>query len=197
MSETIHSETTNNANLVANVDNIRSRNLEVDLDTDVQVLYPSFEIFPYEINLFSLLKDSIRADFNIKWTQRPDYVSLEYFNTTVFWPLILFMNQIDNIENFKNLDKILIPSYSSILELVRSRDNSIINRIDNNPVVSTDIKYYKVYPLDDTEKQNLVSKSNPIFTQNPLDYLPSTIEDLYGDTWPWIPANITSDGELI
>ena len=76
MSETIHSETTNNANLVANVDNIRSRNLEVDLDTDVQVLYPSFEIFPYEINLFSLLKDSIRADFNIKWTQRPDYVSL-------------------------------------------------------------------------------------------------------------------------
>ena len=188
--ETIREETKRNSRLATNVDNLRSKNLE--RDGELSCVFPSFEIYAFEHNFFRLLSESSRVSFKINWSQRPDYVSVEYYNSTIFWQLILYINQVNNIEEFKDFDTILVPSYESILEVLRySQPDDIVDEIEEDDITAA-TKHYKKYPLDESEKEKLL---NSDYLQQPELYLPGGIvlpdpEDL---NWPWIPANITAD----
>lgn len=119
--ETIITETKKNTNLVSNIDNFRSRYMEIDYDTGITVLFPSTEIYTYEHNLFRLLAESDQKKFTPRWEMRPDYASYDLYGSTIHWQLLLFVNSIHSIEDFKNLEYIFAPPLYLINKLVKDR----------------------------------------------------------------------------
>ena len=81
--ETIVTEAKKNTNLISDIDNFRSRYMEIDYDTGTTVLFPSMEIYTYEHNLFRLLADSEQVRFIPKWEMRPDYASYDLYGSTI------------------------------------------------------------------------------------------------------------------
>lgn len=155
--ESIRGEARRNAELATDLDNFRSRYRETTNDLQTTVTFPSGEIFSFEKNLFVLLANAEKVKFKPKWYQRPDYVSYEYYNSTIYWPLILFVNRIFSIEDFKELDDILIPPFNSILQIVKDRVDDTITDLDGEDA-KTGAKYYKIFPLDERERNIIASR---------------------------------------
>ena len=157
--ESIRGEAKRNAELATNLDNFRSRYKETTQDLETEVIFPAYEIYSFEKNLFVLLANANKVVFKPKWYQRPDYVSYEYYNSVIYWPIILFVNRIPSIEDFKGLDEILIPPFNSILQIVKDKADRYITDLDSKEI-SRGSKYYKIFPLDDREKNIIAARRN-------------------------------------
>ncbi len=188
--ETIKREANRNAKLATNVDVLRSR--YVDANDEVSVYFPAFEIWSYEQKLFELLESSQKVPYQTRWNQRPDYVSFDFYSTVVYWEVILFVNQINNIEDFMDLDHVFIPSFNKILELVKVKpEESEILNVNEEPTPSPN--YYKLYPLSDEEIARRKAADNL------EDYEPAIPEWVDGesvdgtDVWPWTSGGVDED----
>ena len=113
----VRREAKRNSELLTDLDNFRNHYIEhSNLDLDLNVTFPANEIEAYDKNFFILVSRSRKVTFKPEWFQRPDYVSKEFYGTNVFWALILFVNRIYSIEEFKDLTEVLIPPYNMILD---------------------------------------------------------------------------------
>jgi len=139
---TINTEAKANANAVTNFDNLRSiyeiKNSEFD------VKFPSFLIRPLANNFFVLLAHSEKTEFKEHWEYRPDYCSHDSYNTVIYWPVLLYINQVTCIENWVNLDYVYIPSFDSLIDLYRDRIGDEVTEVDQHPKTPT---LFKTSPL--------------------------------------------------
>jgi len=89
---------------------------EVDQEsgTNVTINFVSPSMFVYDHFRFFLLKNSVLKNFDTKHSFRPDYLSYDEYGTTTLWTLILYLNNIPNIEEFYNINKLYIPTMDSI-----------------------------------------------------------------------------------
>lgn len=160
-------EATKNARVLSDIDNFRFKYIDVDSSNNITVIYPGFKIQTVEDNLFLILKNSSKVDFNSKWVQRPDYVSYEYYGTVIYWWLILYINEIDSIEDFEDLPEVIVPSIDIIRELVDSRVPP--DEFEKDEVVDYDVrtKYYRRYPTDNIEAATLQSEEDLEETYTP------------------------------
>lgn len=81
---------------------------------DVSFVSPVFSI--YERSRFYLLQMSELVDMKSEWKYRPDYISYEYYGTTSWWQLILWINDIKSLEYF-DIEKVLVPTIEAITHL--------------------------------------------------------------------------------
>ena len=155
--ESIRGEAKRNAELAVDLDQFRSRYLDVTDDGEITVIFPASEIFSFEKNFFLLLSKAEKVKFIPRWHQRPDYTSYDYYNNTIFWPMILFVNRIPSAEDFRDVDYILIPPFESILQVVKDRVTDDPISMEEEEVYS-EARYYKIFPLDDREKRIIKAK---------------------------------------
>jgi hypothetical protein len=161
--QSIKSEAKRNAELATDIDNFRSRYTEISYGGTLDVTFPAGDIESLDKNLFRLLAGSELVIFKPSWYQRPDYVSFEYYNTTIFWIIILYVNRIASIEDFVDLDKIYIPPFNLIIDIMKDRvPESQIADLTTEQNVS-EARYYKVYPLNDREK-NIIKAGERLST---------------------------------
>ena len=153
--ETIASEAYYNSNLVTDLDNFRGRNLEMDVANGLSVVYPSCEVYTFEQNLFRLLAESKKEEFKPDWTMRPDYTSFDMYKTTIFWHLLLFVNNVPSIEDYKNLEYVLVPSSSIIAELIRERVPRKEIQVVGGFSPISGIEMFQRKPFDNIEKNKI------------------------------------------
>lgn len=153
MGESIIPESRYNAKLPTDLDNYRSCYEEFDSDSGISVVFPSGEIYAFERNLFLLLSKARKVKFLPEWTMRPDYVSKDYYNTEMYWPIILFINNTYSMEDFYGFEEILIPSFNSLLEITKFRvpesATTPLRKIEESE--NKLLKYLKRHPLDNIE----------------------------------------------
>lgn len=82
--------------------------------------FPSPTLEALDKNLYYLLKNSKEKEFDRKYRQRPDYLSFDEYGTVQLAQLLMYVNGVPTIEEF-DLDKVVIPSYSSIIEMLRDK----------------------------------------------------------------------------
>ena len=100
------------------------KNLAIDIDKmsdryrteNGYFTFSSPTFWTIEKNLFYLLRNSRRENFNQKYIMRPDYASFDEYGTVVLDKLLMFVNSVMCIESF-NLDTIVYPSFSSIVDI--------------------------------------------------------------------------------
>jgi hypothetical protein len=143
MAETIDVESRKASQLVTDIDKQRRRYIKKSGDVKVQFVSPS--IFNYERFFFYLLRNSTYSQLGRNYIQRPDYLSYDQYSTTTLWPVLLFVNRVQSIEDFVG-PTVYIPSYSSILELSKN-NQTLLDSIDldkiNEP--NLNIKKLQVY----------------------------------------------------
>lgn len=189
--ESIRDEAVRNANLSINLDNLRMKYYDYDSVNEESVSFPSPLIYAFEQNLFRIFSTCTRVSWNTKWTQRPDYVSYEYFGTPVFWNLILLVNQAKSIEDFLNFEEILVPSYSVILQLAREKVPNYIEDISDVNEITSEARYYKKYPLDTAEVDRIHAEE--AIEEHEAEPEPDPISPLYAE----IEEEITLTQEMI
>jgi len=158
--QTIDAEATRNAGLITDLDNFRSRYLESDYEKGQAVIYPSSEIYAYEQNLFIMLAQSTLEKFKPSWTMRPDYASYDLYGTVIHWTLLLFVNSIYSVEDFRGLDEILVPPIDILHEIIRTRvPKSQIENLDPF-IVIPGIEMFLRKPLDKIETDKMKAKAS-------------------------------------
>lgn len=143
MAITIVQEAKRDSRLVYDIDNMRRRYQSTEGDIVINFVSPYFSV--YEKYRFYLLKNSVREVLESKYYFRPDYLSYQKYNTTTLWTLLLFINDIPNIENF-NKNQVLIPTFTSILNLSRGNTESTkvsdLNELNKAPVARDTLNLY-------------------------------------------------------
>lgn len=158
----IKTESKKNSKLVTDIDNFRNKYVDIDYDNNIEVIFPSFDVLTFDRNYFMLLSASRRVKFKSRWYMRPDYVSYDMYNTTIYWPLIMYINNIFSREDFVDLDSILIPPYTSIFQLYSNRlVDKKITPIQETVDETFSNQFYKKYPLDSRE-QNIIDTQNEL-----------------------------------
>lgn len=157
MSFSIRSESIQNSKLVSDIDNFRSKYLDYDIVEDIYCTAPAFEIYSLEKNKFVLMKDCSLEKFRNNWKMRPDYASYDIYGTVIYWPIILFANNLNCIEDFNNLEQILVPSFASIMKVLRNRVPSSDMEKPEAVKIPRSVAYLKKSPLDDFEIQKMIS----------------------------------------
>lgn len=140
-------------NLAIDEDNFRKQYKEVD--DDILVVFSSPYLYPIEKYRFYLLKNSVKKNLDIGNYYRPDYVSYENYGTTCLWYLLLYMNDMNCIEEFAT-HEIVIPSYSAIIDTARNIvSNEVITLGQQEEVSSTLLKLYesKIKPNVDSSEE--------------------------------------------
>lgn len=147
LGSSIKTEIKRNISNITDFDNFKNR--YYDSNRRVSVIYPSFETPALEQSFFTLLQQSKKFDFKNRWDMRPDYTSYDLYKTTIYWPVILYLNNIYSIIDYTNLDSILAPPLTSIIDLTESTavEPNIIN-IKSRKLNKKINKYYKKYPLN-------------------------------------------------
>jgi hypothetical protein len=162
LSHSIEIDARRNSKLKADLDNFRSKYIEVDFEKGLSVQFPSGEIWTYEQFLFINIANARLVDFKSRWNMRPDYTSYDFYGTEIYWTLILHVNGIHTQEEFTNLDKILIPSVSNLLNIIRNKlPKNQISQVISNPPAKFDqsLDMLSRSPLDDMELQRIQSES--------------------------------------
>jgi hypothetical protein len=107
----------------SDIDNYRRRYSMVeknyDDDENISIEFVAPKLFLFEEYRFTLLKNSVVKPLQPKMYYRPDYVAYEEYGNINFWAMILFINDIPSIDEFK-VDNILVPSISSIRDVIQS-----------------------------------------------------------------------------
>lgn len=152
--QSIRHEAKRNAELATNIDNFRSRYKESSYDDTIDVTFPAGNIKTLDKNFFRLLAGSNLVPFETRWHQRPDYVSLDFYNTPIFWQMILYLNRVPSIEDFRDLEDIYVPPYGLIIDVMRDRISKTelvdLDEVEGN---HSEARYFKIYPLDEREKK--------------------------------------------
>jgi len=122
------------------------RKLYITKEDGIRILFVSPYLWEYEKHRHYLLKHSIQRDLDSKYYYRPDYLSFDAYGSVVYWQLLLFMNNVSCIEEFK-IDSVIIPNSNAILELVnRSEDHSVPINLDvSDPLISIPKVYEPTY----------------------------------------------------
>jgi hypothetical protein len=138
------------------IDNLRRK--YVKKDADIGVYFVSPYLLGYEKYRQYLLKNSILESLNISYFYRPDYLSFDLYGSTIFWSILLFINNIPCIEEF-NVDNIYIPTFDAItlLSNLKENENAVI---DLDQVASAQPIWPKLYQPTDRSKVD----SEPIET---------------------------------
>lgn len=112
----------------------KNKQLPISLDymgpsyvTENGIIFPSPSFWLLEKNLFFLSASSIKKLFDLKYTMRPDYLSYDEYNTVLFAPLLMYVNGVFSVEDFK-LVEVIIPKISYISQIL----------IDKFPEISVD-----------------------------------------------------------
>lgn len=77
---------------------------------------PSFDTI--EKNLYYLLRQSTVKKFERKYRFRPDYLSYDEYGTPILDKLLMYVNSVQTVEDFKDLQEVIIPSKSSIVQML-------------------------------------------------------------------------------
>jgi len=150
--QSIRHEAKRNAELSTNIDNFRSRYKETSNDGTLEVTFPAGNIKTLDRNFFKLLAGSELVPFKPEWHQRPDYVSCEKYNTPMFWQLILYINRISSIEDFRDLESIYVPPFNLIVDILKDKiSSSDITDLDQEQDIYVEARYFKIYPLNERE----------------------------------------------
>jgi len=70
-------------------------------------------------NLFYLLKNAVEVPFEHQYNYRPDYVSHDYYGTTILANVILYINSVRLPEEFVELDVLLIPAFDAVITMLQ------------------------------------------------------------------------------
>ena len=164
-------EVRRNVSLATDIDSFRSRYLDVIYDykgnIDIEVYFPAFSIYAYDKNFFVLLAKSKKEKFKPRWQQRPDYTSHDIYGSVIYWPLILYVNRINSIEDYKNIETVLIPPFNIIFEISKVRvPVDDINSLEED-YTYTEYNYYRLHPL---EQEQTITGNN-----EKIDEFPETI----------------------
>ena len=95
--------------------------------------FPDPNLETIDKNLFYLLKNSEEVEFELKYKFRPDYLSFDYYGTTILWELIMYVNAVFSVEDF-NLTTVAIPSMSAITFIIQ--DQYAIDEPDDLEAIS-------------------------------------------------------------
>lgn len=112
MSETIDKESKQRKRLATNIDWMGDRYKT----TSEIYTFPSPSLWTLEKNLYYLLKNSKQVEFDRKYVMRPDYLSFDEYNTVALADLLMYVNTVQNIEDF-DLDTVIIPSFQAIIKI--------------------------------------------------------------------------------
>jgi len=91
--------------------------------------FPSPTLSTLDKHLFYLLKNSVQKPFERKYSMRPDYLSYDEYGTVQLSQVLLYVNGIRSNEEFQNLNVVVVPSMSSIIEMLK--DKFSVQDIDN------------------------------------------------------------------
>jgi hypothetical protein len=75
--------------------------------------FPNPNLTTIDKNLYYLLRNSEEVDFELKYKYRPDYLSFDYYGTTILWELLMYVNGVFSVEDF-DLIKVVVPSMDAI-----------------------------------------------------------------------------------
>lgn len=163
-------ESKRNSKLVSDQDNYRFKYIQKFKEQDLSIFFSGFELFAYEKNYFYLLSQSTKYDFKPDWIMRPDYTSYDVYGNVLFWPLVLFMNNIASLEEFRDISYVLLPSRDAVLEVTKDRivedaynvtevKPLFPDRFLGIPVPQSEerLKYYKKYSPDMSDSKQIRS----------------------------------------
>lgn len=146
-----------NSSMISDLDNFRFRYQEID--DNFVVTFPGFNLYSIDKNLHWLQFNSSKKEFISRWDMRPDYTSYDFYNTVIYWPLILYINGIPNIENYTKLNYVLIPTIESISSVIEDRViDEDVKVVDYDTRISNLVDYFIRYPMDKKEIQERKSK---------------------------------------
>jgi hypothetical protein len=172
----IKDEIRKNIKLTTDIEYFRDR--YVDSNNKFTVTLPGFDIRTFDKTLFVILSKCSKEIFEARWIMRPDYVSYEFLNSTIYWPLIMYINNCYLIEEFKDFDSILVPNMDIILELARLRDVDKrllpLEEPFREDIRAT--KYFKNYPFSSDEIEKIQAEKNLNGLLNNTTLSPSTVE---------------------
>jgi hypothetical protein len=75
--------------------------------------FPDPNLQTIDKNLFYLLRNSQEVEFESKYKYRPDYLSYDYYGTTILWDLLMYINGVFTLEDF-DLQTVVIPSLQAV-----------------------------------------------------------------------------------
>lgn len=112
----IEIETKQNIKQPLNIDYMRDR-----YKTTSEIFtFPSPTLETIEKNMFFLLKNSEYKQFDLKYIQRPDYLSFDEYGTVLLSQLLMFVNGIFTVEDF-SLDKVVIPTFQAVVTICQDK----------------------------------------------------------------------------
>ena len=95
-----------------NIDNMRERfKTENNIYT-----FPSPSIETLEKNLFFLLRYADQREFESKYSMKPEYLSIDEYNTPALWQLLMYVNNVFCKEEFI-LETVIVPTFNSIVTM--------------------------------------------------------------------------------
>ena len=133
------------SNLANDLDNFRTlySTTETDSDETILIQFVAPTIVSFEKYRFCLLQNSDLQPLLPGRYYRPDYVSYDNYGTPNLWTLLLFINNVSNIEDF-NIPNILIPTK----KIISSMSLDVLNSNLLKKLVSlTDIPSQPTSPL--------------------------------------------------
>ena len=90
----------------------RESEQQTDLSkVDITFVSPIFSV--YEKHRFSLLRNSTIVQMTPRWKYRPDYLSYDKYETTAWWQLLLWINNVKSLEYF-TIDNIIVPTIEAL-----------------------------------------------------------------------------------
>lgn len=95
------------------------------------IVFPSLYINALIKGYNTLKYNSQNINMNQRYMYRPDYVSYDYYGTTVLAYMILYINDVMSITQF-NIQNIIVPNASTVSKVLSQNK---VNTSDINPVV--------------------------------------------------------------
>jgi len=133
-------------------------------ELDITITYPSYEYETLEQNFFRLVANSRLVDFKASWHMRPDYASFDMYETPIFWYVILFANSIPTIEDFKGLNKVIIPLRSVISDLISEKVP--MSDVRSHPIyLGTDLSIFMKEPFDELKNKTVLPEVQNLANQ--------------------------------
>lgn len=114
MPELITTETTENIQSPLDIEKFGDR---YKTDNDY-FTFPDPNLFTLDKNLYYLLRNSEEVNFESKYKYKPDYLSYDYYGTTMLWQMILYVNNVFSVEDF-DLDTVIIPSLQAVTYILQ------------------------------------------------------------------------------
>lgn len=114
--QTIENEAKQNRSLILDLDKWRYR----CTTQNKLIIFPHPEIYTLEKNLYFLLRNSIKKDFQSKYRMKPSYLSKDEYGTTVLDKMLMYVNNCFCLEDF-DFEKVYVPSLSAVLEICQDK----------------------------------------------------------------------------